>query len=279
MATSKKAPEPQEDPDVAAISEEFVEEEVWAFEPAGPGIVARMVAEALGAFALVLLGVGTALFIGAETSATLTVSLAFGIVVMVAVVAIGHISGAHLNPAVTLGVWIAGRFPGRDVGFYWIAQVLGGALGAAALVGIVSSHPQGVDIQPFMSQASIGYGDHSPLGFGLAGALIVEAVATALLVAIVLAATSVKALKGAAPFAIGLGLTVLIIWAMPFTNAGLNPARATATAIFSEPWALQQLWVFWVAPLVGAAIVGLLYRAFSSDEEFELVEVVETIKD
>jgi aquaporin Z len=162
---------------------------------------------------------------------------------------------------------------------YVFAQVVGGVLGAGVLVAIYAGHPQIPDVREFMSGAAMGFGEHSPTGFGMVPALIVEAVGVALLLAVILAATSVRAPKGLAPFAIGLAFVATITWAVPITNAGLNPARATASAVFSDTWALEQLWVFWVAPLVGAIVVGLLFRAFSSDEEFEVVEVIETIED
>jgi aquaporin Z len=235
------------------------------------------VAEALGAFALVLIGVGIAQ-ISAGGQAFI-VGLGFGLVILAGAVAVGHISGAHFNPAITVAAWIAGRIRGGAVLPYLAAQIVGAALGAAVLVGIYANHPQIPDTRVFMSGGAMGFGEHSPTGFGLVPALIVEAVGMALLVAVVLASTSIRAPKGLAPFAIGLAFVATITWAVPITNAGLNPARATASAIFAETWALQQLWVFWVAPLVGAIVVGLLFRAFSSEEEFEVVEVVETIED
>ena len=296
MPAAKKTPEPAEDPYVAAITEEFVDEEVWAYEPAGPGLVMRMVAEVAGTFILVLLGVGAALFAQLGGDGRLAVGFAFGVGVIIAATIFGRTSGAHLNPAVTLGVWISGRFPGRDVAPYIIAQVIGGALATSALFVFVNANTgyaaaitgdPAATAKSVLSTASNGFAEHSPTafpdagvaGFGIGTALVLEALATALLVAVVLGATSVKAPKGIAPFSIGLALTVLVMFTIPFTNAALNPARAISTAIYADPWALKQLWVFLLAPLVGAAIVGLLYRAFSSDDEFEVVEVVETIKD
>lgn len=279
MAKAKDESVAEDAPEVELYTEEFIEEEVWAYEPAGPSLAARLVAEAVGTFALVLLGVGTAALMSVGGNGTIVVGLAFGVVLLVGGITVGHISGAHFNPAVTIGAWIAGRFRGADVVWYLIAQVIGGVVGAAALVAVFASHPEIPDIKVFMSGTAIGFGEHSPTQFGIAAALIVEAVAVGLLVAVILAATSVRAPKGAAPFAIGLVFTVLVVWAIPFTNAGLNPARATATAVFSEGWALSQLWVFWLAPLIGAAIVGLLFRAFSPEEEYEVVEVLDVIED
>jgi aquaporin Z len=277
MAAAKKTPEDATVPDESRYAEEFAAEEVWAYEPAGPSLLARSIAEGVGAFALVLIGVGAALI--SAGGMALAVGFAFGLVILAGAITVGHVSGAHFNPAITIGAWIAGRIRGAAVLPYLLAQLVGAVLGAAVLVAIYSGHPQVPSVREFMSGGAMGFGDHSPTGFGMIPAVIVEAVGMALLVAIVLAATSVRAPKGLAPFAIGLAFVATITWAVPITNAGLNPARATASAVFSEPWALQQLWVFWVAPLVGAIVVGLLFRAFSSDEDFEVVEVVETIED
>lgn len=276
MAAAKKSTGDAEIPDAAVYAEEFTEE-VWAYEPAGPKLSSRLAAEFVGTFALVLIGVGVALI--SSGGLTVVVGLGFGLVILAGVAAVGHISGAHFNPAVTLGALIAGRIRALDSLYYVIAQVLGGALGAAVLVGVYAGHPQIADVRPFISNASVGFGDHSPNAFGLAPVLIVEAVGVALLVAVILAVTSVRAPKGLAPWAIGLAFVAVITWAAPVSNAGVNPARATATAIFSDSWALGQLWVFWVAPFVGAAVVGLLFRAFAPDEDFEVIDVVETIED
>jgi aquaporin Z len=276
MAAAKKTTGDAAVPDESQFAEEFTEE-VWAYEPAGPSILARCFAEGIGAFALVLIGVGIALI--SSGGMALAVGFGFGLVILAGAVAVGHISGAHFNPAITIAAWIAGRVRAAAVLPYLLAQLIGAILGAAVLVGIYANHPQIPDARVFMSGAAMGFGEHSPTGFGLVPALIVEAVGMALLVAVVLAATSIRAPKGLAPFAIGLAFVATITWAVPITNAGLNPARATASAIFAEGWALEQLWVFWVAPLVGAIVVGLLFRAFSPEEEFEVIEVVETIED
>ncbi len=265
----------------AEAAEEFTEEfeaDIWADEPAGPSLISKMLAEAVGTFILVLLGVGTALTAGTSTNGTESIGLAFAVALIIAIVVFGGISGAHVNPAVTLGVWLAGRFPGRDVVPYILAQVIGGLFAGATLYMFIATHPNVENAKEVYSTAAIGFGDHSPAGFGAAAGLTVEAVATALLVLVVLAATARTAVKGVAPFAIGLTLGALVIFAIPFTNAGINPARATATALLSDSWAIAQLWAFWVAPLVGAAIVGLLYRAFAPVEEIEIVEVVEVIE-
>lgn len=271
------------DTPAADAAEEFTEEldaEIWADEPAGPSLLAKMGAEVVGTFILVLLGVGTALLLSTGSNGTQSVGFAFGIGVIIAAVALGGISGAHLNPAVTVGVWLAGRFPGRDVIPYILAQVIGGLVAGTALYFFIASHPSVEDARDVYSGAAIGFGEHSPAGFGAGAGLAVEAVATALLVLVVLGATARTAVKGVAPFAIGLALAALVVFAIPFTNAGLNPARATATALFADTWALAQLWAFWIAPLVGAAIVGLLFRAFGpSEEEIEIVETITVIED
>jgi len=285
------------DTPAADAAEEFTEEleaDIWVDEPAGPSLITKMLAEVAGTFILVLLGVGTALSLGFVSSGTLViqgqnagsvmgsptfvVGFAFAISVVIAAFAFGGVSGAHLNPGVTVGAWIAGRFPGRDVVPYILAQVIGGLFAGLLMWFILDSHPAIDDARNYFSTASIGYGDHSPAGFGLGAALGVEAVLTGLLVLVVLASTSPKAPAGVAPFAIGFALAALVVLAIPFTNAGLNPARATASAVFSESWALSQLWVFWVAPILGAAIVGLLYRAFAPVDEIEIVETLEVIE-
>lgn len=258
--------------------------EAWSADLAGPSLGARLAAEVAGTFILVLLGVGAALFSGTGSNGTLTVGLAFGAAVIIAAFAFGGVSGAHLNPAVTVGVWLSGRIPGRDVVPYILAQVIGGALAALALFLSLTSLA-GVDLtqgRTVMSSASIGFGEHAPLAasqglsFGLGVALFAEIVATGLLVLVVLSSTSVRAPKGVAPFAIGLSLAILVVWTIPITNGALNPARATATALFSDTWALQQLWAWWLAPIVGAAIVGVLYRFFGPAEDLvaneELIE-------
>lgn len=258
--------------------------ETWSADLAGPSLGARLAAEVAGTFILVLLGVGAALFSGTGNNGTLTVGLAFGAAVIIAAFAFGGVSGAHLNPAVTVGVWLSGRIPGRDVVPYILAQVIGGALAALALFLSLTSLA-GVDLtqgRTVMSSASIGFGEHAPLAasqglsFGLGVALFAEIVATGLLVLVVLSSTSVRAPKGVAPFAIGLSLAILVVWTIPITNGALNPARATATALFSDTWALQQLWAWWLAPIVGAAIVGVLYRFFGPAEDLvaneELIE-------
>lgn len=246
----------------------------------GPGLVSRLGAEAFGTFALVLVGLGIALYSGLSQVDGLAVALGFGIAVLAAIIAVGHVSGGHFNPAVTLGAAIGGRTPWKDVLPYWLAQLVGGILAAAILfITIPSKLPSAITQNPedtaktFFTNVANGFGEHSPLAtasqgtveFSLIIGLLVEIVVTAVFVGVILGATDRRSANVQAPFAIGLSLAVLILVAMPVTNASLNPARSTAAAIFSESWALGQLWLFWVAPLVGAALAGLIYRAFAAE--------------
>ena len=276
------ADEPIETEVVEVVEVEF-ETRTVVTEPMGPSLAARLGAELAGTFILVLLGVGAALFSGTGNNGTLTVGLSFGVAVIIAAFAFGSVSGAHLNPAVTVGVWLAGRLPGRDVVPYILAQVVGGAFAGGALF-LSTLSLKGVDLaqgRTIMSSAANGYGQHAPLAasqglsFGLGVGIFAELVATGLLVLVVLSTTSVRAPKGVAPFAIGLGLALLVVWTIPFTNAALNPARATATALFADNWALSQLWVWWLAPIVGAAIVGLAFRIFGPAEDLVAVPSAE----
>jgi len=252
------------------------------------GLFAKLGAEVFGTFVLVLAGVGTAIYAGVSGvgGGLLAVALAFGIAVIAGAVTVGHISGGHFNPAVTLGAAIAGRVPWSAVVPYWLAQLVGGAL-AAAVLFIVTADLEALvgNEKSFFSGTSNGFAEHSPIaaaagsGFGLMGALVIEIAVTAVFVTVILGATSERAPKALAPIAIGLTLTAMILVAAPVTNASVNPARSTATAIFSEPWALQQLWVFWVGPLVGAAIAGAIAfvifapRVTVVDEEIALADL------
>ncbi len=257
-------------------AEEFAEDVtvVIVEEPEGPGLVARFAAEAFGTFVLVLLGVGAALFGSYGNNGTLTVGLAFGAAVVIAATAIGSVSGAHLNPAITLGVWLSGRMRAIDVAFYVIAQVLGALIAGLVLFGAVWSI-QDVTAEVtrgFMATAANGWGDYAPLAasgltFGPWVAFVVEVVATGLLVAAALGATKLSSHPAAAPFVIGIALAFLLVLTIPFTNGALNPARATATAVFGEAGNAAQLWMFWLAPLVGGAIAGLMFRLFGPDED------------
>jgi aquaporin Z len=172
--------------------------------------------------------------------------------------AIGHISGCHLNPAVTLGLVIAKRHQASDIVPYGIAQLVGAAIGAATLY-VIASGKAGFDVTAGF--ASTGYGDHSPGGYSLAACLLAEIVLTFMFLLIILGSTDKRAPSGFAPIAIGLGLTLILLVGIPVTNLSVNPARSTATALFAGGWALQQLWAFWVAPIIGAALGGVVYRA------------------
>ena len=253
-------------------------DDIWAEDPSGPGILARTLAEAAGTFILVFMGLGTLLFAG--TAGALPTVFAFAVGVVVAFVVFSGISGAHINPAVTIGMWVAGRFPGRDVVLYLLGQVVGGIAASAFIVSLVSSLPQVTEVTSAMNSAANGYGDHSAAGVGLAGALIIEVVIAAIFVAVFLAVTSLRAKTSytAAPLTIGLAFGFLLLVAVPFTNGSLNPARATGIALFADSWALQQVWVFWVAAIIGAAITGLLFRAFGPEEDLIIIEQVETIE-
>lgn len=276
--------EPATEPDT---DEDVVVEELDAYVvPAGtvvvtgPSLVARLGAEAFGTFALVLVGLGIALYADLSRVGTLAVGLGFGLAVLAGIIAVGHVSGGHFNPAVTLGAAIGGRTAWKDVLPYWLAQLVGGILAAAILfITIPKTLPsaitqvEGTTARNFFTNLANGYGEHSPLATASSGAvefslvvgLLVEIVVTAVFVGIILGATDRRSANVQAPFAIGLALAVLIFVAMPVTNASLNPARSSAAAIFADSWALSQLWLFWVAPLVGAALAGLIYRAFAAE--------------
>ncbi|CAN5236795.1 aquaporin Z [soil metagenome] len=259
----------------------------------GPSLVARLGAEAFGTFFLVLAGLGVALYAGVTGvgGGPLAVALAFGIAVLASAIAVGHVSGGHFNPAVTFGAAVAGRTAWRDVLPYWLAQLVGGALAAALLYVAAASLPAlAGNERKFFSSVANGFGAHSPIGaqtggegFGLLGALLIELVVTAVFVGVILGATDRRSAHTQAPFAIGLTLAIGVLIALPVTNAALNPARATAAAIFSEGWAFKQLWLFWVAPLAGAGIAALVYRAFVAERvqddllgEPEIEEIVYT---
>ena len=253
-------------------------DDLVVLQPSRPSLLARLGAEALGTFALVLIALGLALY-AQLSGATAGLGLALGIafVVVAGAVALGHVSGGHFNPAITFGAVVAGRAPVGDLVPYWIAQLAGGALAAAALFVTIPSELPGVlqaeGRRGMFSTTANGYGEHSPLStlsqgqiaFDLLPALLIELVATAVLVAVVLGATSRRVSRSVAPVAMGLAYGALVLLTAPITNAGLNPARSTAAALFSEGWAFGQLWVFWAAPLLGAAIAGLAHRAFAVD--------------
>jgi aquaporin Z len=224
----------------------------------------RCIAEFFGTFWLVFGGCGAALFAAAFPGTGigfLGVAFAFGLTVLTMAYAIGHISGCHLNPAVTLGLVAGKRFPAKEILPYWIAQVFGGVAAAGVLYVIFT----GRDTWSLNGFASNGYGAHSPGGYSLLACLVAEALLTFFFLLIILGATDQRAAKGLAPLAIGLGLTLIHLISIPITNTSVNPARSTGPAIIvaagGDPWALQQLWLFWVAPLVGALLAGLFYEA------------------
>ncbi|MDQ4502095.1 aquaporin [Sinomonas sp. ASV322] len=230
------------------------------------GIVAKLAAEAFGTFLLVFGGIGVALFSN-PSSAPFPAALALGLSIGVSVAAFGHISGGHFNPAVTVGTAVAGRTPWRVVPGYVLAQLVGGSVGALILWVTVRTLPNLSDVRPIFTSVSNGVDSLSQIKAPIAAGLLVEVVATAVFLAIILAATSKRAAKGVAPWAIGLGLAILIQAIAPITNASINPARSTATAIFAEGSAIGQLWIFWVAPLLGAVIAGLIFRGFGSPDD------------
>ena len=222
----------------------------------------KLMAEFFGTFWLVLGGCGSAVLAAGVADVGigwLGVSFAFGLTVLTMAYAVGHISGGHFNPAVTLGAWAAGRFGARGIAPYIIAQVIGG-VAAALVLFIVLSSKAGWSPDGF---ASNGYGAHSPGGFSMAAALITEAVQTALVVFVFLKVTRPTTPAGFAPIAIGVTLAAMHVMSIPVANTSLNPARSTASALFAEGWALQQLWLFWVAPIAGGIIGGLLDRWLS----------------
>lgn len=219
----------------------------------------KLVAEFIGTLWLVLGGCGSAVLAAAFPElgiGFLGVALAFGLTVLTMVYAIGHISGCHLNPAVSIGLWIGGRFDAKDLIPYIIAQVLGGIAGAAILYLIATGKP-GADIGSF---AANGFGEHSPGGFNMTAALVSEIVMTFMFLIVIFGATHKKAPKGFAGIAIGLSLTLIHLISIPVTNTSVNPARSTSQALFVGDWAVGQLWLFWVAPIIGAVIAGLVYK-------------------
>lgn len=225
----------------------------------------KFVAEFIGTLWLVLGGCGSAVLAAAYPDLGIGfagVALAFGLTVVTMAYAIGHISGCHLNPAVSIGLWIGGRFDKKDLLPYIAAQVLGGIAGAGILFLIASGKP-GFELGGF---AANGYGEHSPGGYSMLAALVCEVVLTFIFLIIILGSTHAKAPKGLAGLAIGLCLTLIHLISIPVTNTSVNPARSTSQAIFAGDWALGQLWLFWVAPIAGAILAGLVYKMISPDE-------------
>ncbi|MBC3387112.1 aquaporin Z [Pseudomonas sp. SWRI12] len=220
-------------------------------------LLKRSTTELLGTFWLVLGGCGSAV-LAASGIGVLGVALAFGLTVLTMAFAIGHISGCHLNPAVSLGLYVGGRFPAKELPAYIIAQVIGGVL-AAALIYFIASGKEGFDLAA-SGLASNGYGEHSPGGYSMAAGFVTELAMTAMFILIILGATDKRAPSGLAPIAIGLALTLIHLISIPVTNTSVNPARSTGPALLVGGWAIEQLWLFWVAPLLGAIIGGVSYR-------------------
>ncbi|MDQ8756628.1 aquaporin Z [Sphingosinicella sp. LHD-64] len=223
----------------------------------------RGVAEFLGTFWLVFGGCGSAVLAAAfpEVGIGLVgVSLAFGLTVLTMAYSIGHISGCHLNPAVTVGLWAGGRFPARDIPLYVIAQVLG-AIAAAAALYVIASGAADYD----GGLAANGYAEHSPGQYSLQAGLVAEVLLTAFFLFVIMGSTDGRAPAGFAPIAIGLALTLIHLISIPVTNTSVNPARSTGPAVLQGGWALTQLWLFWVAPLAGGLIGGLVYKLLGAD--------------
>jgi aquaporin Z len=296
MAEKKPVTKPAKKPQAEAIEYQVdIDADLLAVDAEAPSsLLARYFTEYIGTFVFMFLGLGVTLFssfLMGDAAGSVVNALAWGFTLIALVVAAGRISGAHFNPAVTIGVWISGRFPGRDVVPYVLVQTCGAVTAGALILWLANGFPQfaegaGSGWLPGdgMAQISIGAGEHSPLGFDVSRGLTMEFIATGLLVATILAATSRRAPKGQAPFTIGLSIAILVVVATPFTNGALNPARATATAVFAEisdgtNWAIGQLWWWWAVTLVAGAFVGLLFRAFGPEEDLETIELVEVIED
>jgi aquaporin Z len=228
-------------------------------------MIRKVAAEFLGTAWLVLGGCGAAVLAAGFPELGIGfvgVALAFGLTVLTMAYAIGHVSGCHLNPAVTVGLWTAGRIPGSDVVPYVVAQVIGGIAGAAILAAIASGKADFNLVQSGF--AANGFGDHSPGHYSLQAALVCEVVMTFFFLMIILGATHSRAPAGFAPIAIGLGLTLIHLISIPVTNTSVNPARSTSQALFVGGWAMQQLWLFWVAPIAGGVLAGITHRWLSA---------------
>ncbi len=231
----------------------------------------RLAAEFVGTLWLVFGGCGSAVLAAAFPEVGigfLGVALAFGLTVLTMAYAVGHISGCHLNPAVSIGLWAGRRFPARDLAPYIIAQVLGGIAGAGLLYVIAAGGPDFTTAGGF---AANGYAEHSPGEYSLVSALLAEILLTFMFLVIILGATDGRAPQGFAPIAIGLGLTLIHLIGIPVTNLSVNPARSTGPALVVGGWALAQLWLFWVAPIVGAALAGLAYSWLGAGPEEPIV--------
>jgi aquaporin Z len=225
----------------------------------------RALAEFVGTFWLIFGGCGAALFAAAFPSLGIGftgVALAFGLTVLTMAFALGHISGGHFNPAVSLGLVVGKRFPASDLAAYAVAQVAGG-IAASAVLYLIASGKEGFDVHAGF--ASNGYGLHSPGGYSMLAALVAEVVMTAFFIFVIMGSTDGRAPKGFAPISIGLCLTLIHLICIPVTNTSVNPARSTGPALFAGGWALQQLWLFWLAPLIGGALGGGVYRALFAE--------------
>ena len=223
-------------------------------------------AEFFGTFWLVLGGCGSAVLAAAFPQlgiGFLGVSLAFGLTVLTMAFAIGHISGCHLNPAVSIGLWAGGRFPAKDLVPYMVSQVLGG-IAAGGVLYLIASGKAGFDVAGGF--ASNGFGEHSPGGYSMVSALVTEVVMTMMFLLVILGSTDKRAPQGLAPIAIGLCLTLIHLISIPVTNTSVNPARSTGVAVFVGDWAVSQLWLFWLAPIVGAVLGALVYRLIGPEE-------------
>lgn len=226
----------------------------------------KLIAEGFGTFWLVLGGCGSAVLAAGFPDVgigLLGVSLAFGLTVVTMAYAIGHISGCHLNPAVSIGLWAGGRFPANQLLPYIIAQVIGGLAGGGILY-LIATGQAGFDLTGGF--ASNGYGEHSPGGYSMIAALITEVVMTMMFLLVIMGATDNRAPAGMAPIAIGLCLTLIHLVSIPVTNTSVNPARSTGVALYAGDWAVSQLWLFWVAPIIGAILGAVIYKYIASED-------------
>lgn len=225
----------------------------------------KYLAESIGTFWLVLGGCGSAVLAAAFPGVGIGltgVSIAFGLTVLTMAYTIGPVSGCHLNPAVSVGLWVGGRFPAKELVPYIVSQTVGAVLGAGVLF-LIASGKAGFVAGGF---ASNGFDVHSPGGYSMTAALVCEVVMTAMFLFVIMGSTGKRAPAGFAPIAIGLCLTLIHLVSIPVTNTSVNPARSTGVALFAEPWALQQLWLFWVAPLIGAAIGAMAYKVVGQED-------------
>ncbi len=243
----------------------------------GTGLLARASAEALGTLFLVVIGLGVLIFINPQ-AVPMPASLASGLTVTAAMLAFGYLSGGHFNPAITVGHLVAGRMKLVDGAAYLGAQIVGGLLGALAIFAVVRTVPGITDSRTVFDTATSGFGTHSSFQVPVTGVMLIEVLGAALLVGVFLGVTAWRnPSKIAAPFAVGLTVAVLLQLGQSTGNLAFNPARATASAIFSSSWAVEQLWLFWVAPLVGAAIAGLIFRGFGETAPAVVAEVEEPL--